>query len=47
MHQGVEDKTPDSGVRPPAPEPEALVDHVISLKILPSGNHILAATRHG
>lgn len=26
---------------------EILVDYVVSVKILPSGNHILAATKHG
>lgn len=47
VHQGVEDKAPETGLCPPKPQPEAHVDQVIALKILPSGNHILAATKYG
>ena len=42
IHSGIEDKNPkDAG------EEQAMVDYVVSIKILPSGNHILAATKNG
>lgn len=41
IHSGVDDKDPG------AKEDEAIVDYVVSIQILPSGNHILAATKNG
>lgn len=41
IHSGVDDKDPS------AKEDEAIVDYVVSIQILPSGNHILAATKNG
>ena len=41
IHSGIEDKDPSSK------EGEAMVDYVVSIKILPSGDHILAATKNG
>lgn len=40
IHSGIEDPNPKN-------ESEALVDYVVSIKILPSGNHIFAATKNG
>jgi hypothetical protein len=40
VHSGIEDKDPNN-------LGEAIKDYVVSVKILPSGNHILAATRNG
>lgn len=40
IHSGIEDQDPNH------PD-ETVKDCVVSIKILPSGNHILAATRNG
>ena len=40
VHSGIEDQDPNN-------PGEALKDYVVSAKILPSGNHILCATRNG
>jgi hypothetical protein len=42
IHSGIEDKDPNA-----KEEEQAVKDYVISAKILPSGNHILAATKNG
>ena len=39
IHSGIEDKDPKGA--------EAVVDFIVSIKLLPSGNHILAATQNG
>jgi WD40 repeat protein len=41
IHSGLDDKDPNED------ESEAIVDYVVSIKILPSGDHILAATKNG
>jgi len=44
IHSGIEDKDPN---QKDDQEQQAIVDYVVSIKILPSGNHILAATKNG
>jgi hypothetical protein len=45
VHSGIEDVNPSSKEK--SEETESIVDTVISIKILPSGNHILIATKNG
>ena len=44
IHSGVEKNTKEDKNED---EDEGMIDFVVSLKILPSGNHILAATKNG
>jgi hypothetical protein len=39
IHSGIEDKDPKGA--------SAVVDFVVSIKLLPSGNHLFAATQNG
>jgi len=48
IHSGIEDENPDkSKPEKTFEDGRTIVDFIISLKILPSGNHILAATKNG
>lgn len=48
VHSGIEDQNPDQTQKAKTFEDgQSIVDYIISMKILPSGNHILAATRNG
>ena len=44
IHPGIEDKDPK---QKDDQEQQSIVDYVVSIKILPSGNHIFAATKNG
>lgn len=41
INSGLDDRDPK------AKEGEAMVDYAVSIKILPSGNHMFAATKNG
>ena len=45
VHSGIEDVNPKAENN--QEKSESIVDIVVSIKILPSGNHILIATKHG
>ena len=45
VHSGIEDVNPKTIDK--TEENGAIVDTVVSIKILPSGNHILIATKNG
>lgn len=49
VHSGIEDQNPDPTAQNQKTfeDGESIVDYIISMKILPSGNHVLAATRNG
>lgn len=49
IHSGIEDVNPKKTISQKAmyEEPNQMVDHAISIKILPSGNHVFVATKNG
>jgi len=50
IHSGIEDPDPRDGEENKDQDPleqQSIIDQVISIKILPSGNHIFAATKNG
>ena len=44
IHLGIEDQDPKQKDNQ---EQQSIVDYAVSIKILPSGNHIFAATKNG